>query len=272
MHGTFFDLFLSMKKTIVTAFAICLINSHLPAQDSSLRKISNNAFTTNEVLEYRVHYGFIDAGEASLEISPDIKTFANRRIYHVVGTGKTKGAFDWFFKVRDRYESYIDSASIFPWYFVRRVDEGGYKISQNVTFNHYKNIAISEKKTITVPHGTQDIVSAYYYARTLNFDTAKANDVYSFNAYLDDEVIPMNIKFLGREKVKTSLGTFNCIKFRPVLLIGRVFKEEEDMTIWVTDDKNKIVVRAQAEILVGSVKMDLKDYSGLANPLLAKVK
>ncbi|MEO5569519.1 MAG: DUF3108 domain-containing protein [Bacteroidia bacterium] len=261
-----------MKNILVAAFAISLIGSDLSAQDSTLRKISNSAFTTNEVLEYRVHYGFIDAGEARLEIGPDIKTFANRSIYHVVGTGKTKGAFDWFFKVRDRYESYIDSAAIVPWYFVRRVDEGGYHINQNVTFNHHKNIAISEKKTIHIPHATQDIISAYYYSRTLNFDTAKVNDIYSFNAYLDDEVIPMNIKFLGREKVKTGLGTFNCIKFRPVLLVGRVFKEEEDMTIWVTDDKNKIVVRAQAEILVGSVKMDLKDYSGLANPLLSKIK
>jgi len=261
-----------MKKISVAVFALCLISSNLISQDSTLRRVHNTAFTTNEVLEYRVHYGFIDAGEARLEIVPDIKTFANRSVYHVVGTGKTKGAFDWFFKVRDRYESYIDSASIFPWYFVRRVDEGGYHINQNVTFNHYKNIAISEKKTITVPHGTQDIISAYYFARTLNFDTAKVNDIYSFNAYLDDEVIPMNIKVLGKEKIKTNLGTFNCIKFRPVLLVGRVFKDDEGMTIWITDDKNKIVVRAQAEILVGSVKMDLKNYSGLANPLLAKIK
>jgi Protein of unknown function (DUF3108) len=261
-----------MKKISIAIFALSLISTNLFSQDSTLRNVRNTAFTTNEVLEYRVHYGFIDAGEARLEIIPDIKTFANRSVYHVVGTGKTKGAFDWFFKVRDRYESYIDSASIFPWYFVRRVDEGGYHINQNVTFNHYKNIAISEKKTIPVPHEVQDIVSAYYYARTINFDTTKVNDIYSFSSYLDDEVINMSIKFLGREKVKTGLGTFNCIKFRPVLLVGRVFKDEEDMTIWITDDKNKVVVRAQAAILVGSVKMDLKNYSGLANPLLAKIK
>jgi uncharacterized protein DUF3108 len=261
-----------MKKIFIAVFTFSIFHLNLSAQDSTLRKLNNSAFARSEVLEYRVHYGFIDAGEARLEIAPEIKMFANRSVYHIVGTGKTKGAFDWFFKVRDRYESYIDSASIIPWYFVRRVDEGGYKISQNVTFNHYKNIAISEKATINIPRETQDIISAYYYARTLNFDTAKVNDIFSFNAYLDDEVIKMSIKYLGREKVKTNLGTFNCIKFRPVLLVGRVFKEEEDMTIWVTDDKNKIVVRAQASILVGSVKMDLKNYSGLANPLLAKIK
>jgi hypothetical protein len=261
-----------MKKISISLFTFMLLNLNLPAQDTVLRTVHNTAFVKGEVLEYRMHYGFIDAGEARLEIIPDPKVFANRSVYHIVGTGKTKGAFDWFFKVRDSYESYIDSASIFPWYFIRHVDEGGYHINQNVTFNHYKNIAISEKKTISVPHEVQDIVSAYYYARTLSFDTAKVNDIYSFSSYLDDEVIPMNIKFLGREKIKTNLGTFNCIKFRPVLLVGRVFKDEEGMTIWITDDKNKIVVRAQADVLVGSVKMDLKDYSGLANPLLAKIK
>ena len=261
-----------MKRISILSFLFYLAVSKSFAQDSTLRTISNEAFSTNEVLEYRVHYGFIDAGEARLEVMPQTATFANRKVYHVVGTGQTKGAFDWFFKVRDRYESYIDSQAILPWYFVRRVDEGGYKINQNVTFNHYKNTAISEKATISVPHHVQDLVSAYYFARTLNFDTAKTGDVYPFSAYLDDEVINMSIKYLGKEKVKTKLGTFNCIKFCPVLLVGRVFKDSDDMTIWVTDDKNRIVVRAEASIIVGSVKMDLKDYSGLANPLLAKIK
>lgn len=270
--GTFFDSVNSMKKISISIFLLGLISFNLLGQDSTFRTIRNEAFTTNEILQYRVHYGFIDAGEARLEILPELKNFGSRRVYHIVGTGKTKGAFDWFFKVRDRYESFIDSQAIIPWYFVRRVDEGGYKISQNVTFNRYKNIAVSEKTTIAVPQNVQDLVSAYYYARTLNFDTAKVNDVFPFNAYLDDEVINMNIKYIGKEKIKTRLGTFNCIKFRPVLLVGRVFKDDEGMTLWVTDDKNRIVVRAQAEILIGSVKMDLKDYSGLANPLLAKIK
>ena len=273
MHcGTFFDSTLNMKKLSIAIFAFSLIHFKIVAQDSTFRTIRNQAFTTSEVLQYRVHYGFLDAGEARLEIQSVVTPFANRKVYHIVGTGKTKGAFDWFFKVRDSYESYIDSLAIFPLYFVRRVNEGGYKISQNVTFNHYKNTAISEKKTIAVPPNIQDLVSSYYYARTLNFDTAKVNDVYPINSYLDDEVIPMSLKYIGKEKVKVSAGTFNCIKFRPVLLVGRVFKDQEGMTIWVTDDKNRIVVRVQAEILVGSVKMDLKEYSGLANPLLAKIK
>lgn len=261
-----------MKKISIAFLLFISLSGNVSAQDTTLRKIHHQAFTKGEVLEYRVHYGFMSAGEARLEITNEVKQFANRPIYHVIGTGKSVGAFDWFFKVRDTYESNIDSAAILPWYFVRRVNEGGYKISQNVTFNNYKNTAISEKKTITVPKNIQDIVSVYYYARTLNFDTAKVNDVYPMQTYLDDEVINLSLKYLGKEKIKVGAGTFNCIKFRPILLVGRVFKDQEGMTIWVTDDKNKVVVRAEAEILVGSVKMDLKNFSGLANPATAKVK
>lgn len=262
-----------MKKFIRAAVCICFLVSTLPvtAQDK-FRTIKNEAFKAGEILQYRIHYGFMDAGEAVLEVKEQLQPMGTRKCYHVVGTGKTKGAFDWFFKVRDRYESYIDTESLMPWVFIRRVDEGGYTINQNVTFNHYKNTATSDKLTIPVPDYIQDLVSSFYYARTLDFTNATIGDVFPINAYLDDEVFAMNIKFVGREKIKTNFGTFNCIKFRPMLLEGRVFKEEEGMTVWVTDDKNRIVVRAEAEILVGSIKMDLKGYSGLANPLSSKSK
>jgi hypothetical protein len=172
--------------------------------------------------------------------------------------------------VRDRYESYIDKSALVPWIFIRRIDEGGYVKNQDVSFNHFNNTATSNKLTIPVPENVQDLVSAFYYARTLDFNHAKIGDVFPINAYLDDEVFAMNIKFVGKEKIKTRFGTFNCIKFRPVVLQGRVFKEEEDMTVWVSDDDNRIIIRAEAKILVGSIKMDLKGYSGLANTLTSK--
>lgn len=263
----------SMKKIILTvALSVTGIFSYLSAEDHVFRKFPNTAFTVNELLEYRVHYGLINAGIARLEILPDVKEFNGRKVYHAVGTGRTTGMFDWFFKVRDRYESYIDTQALVPLQFIRRVNEGGYIINQDVTFDHRSNKATSQKATIDVPDNIQDLVSAYYFARNLNFDTAKAGTIYPLITYLDDEVINLNLKFIGKEKVSVTAGTFNCLKFRPVILQGRVFKEEDDLTIWISDDKNKVVVRAEAEILVGSVKMDLKSYSGLANPLTSKMK
>ncbi len=239
---------------------------------TDFRKVENRAFKTGEKLDFRIHYGFLDAGEAHLEVKSEIRPISSRKCFHIVGTGFTTGAFDWFFKVRDRYETYLDVDAIMPWVFIRRIEEGGYIKNQDVTFNHFKKTATSNKLTIPVPDYVQDLVSAFYYARTLDFKNAYPGKVFSINAYLDDEVFSMNIKFIGRERIKTQLGTFNCIKFRPMLLEGRVFKEEEDMTVWITDDENKIVIRAAAEILVGSLQMDLSGYSGLANPLSSLVQ
>jgi hypothetical protein len=255
---------MNLKNLILLSFV--LLSFHSIAQ-VPLRKVNNEAFDVNEVLEYRVHYGFIDAGEARLEIFPDMKKIGNRNCYHVLGSGKSTGAFDWFFKVRDHYESYIDAEAIVPWLFIRKIEEGGYKKSQNVSFNHYKGLATSEKKSINTPNNIQDLISAFYYSRTLPFETATPGDTFSITTYLDDETFPVVVKYIGKETIKTKLGTFRCIVFKPFLLQGRVFKEQEGMTIWVTDDKNKIPVRAQANVLVGSVSMDLKSYKGLVNPI-----
>ncbi len=253
-------------RILFLAFFIFIISSQVVAGQKTLRTIKNVAFQRGEVLKFRIHYGFIDAGEAILEVKKDVRTFAGRDCYHVVGTGRTLGAFDWFFKVRDRYESVIDEQSMIPWLFIRRVDEGGYKINQNVSFNHYKDSATSEKATIAIPENTQDIVSAFYYARTIDFTNAKVGDQYEITGYLDDATLPLNLKFLGREELKTKKGTFRCVKLRPMLQEGRVFKEQEDMTVWISDDKNRIPIRVQTNILIGSIKMDLTDYENLLNP------
>jgi hypothetical protein len=226
----------------------------------------NTTFTAGEVLNYRVHYGIIDAGEARIEVLPEIKTIGNRPCYHVVGTGRSLGAFDMFFKVSDRYESFIDSTGLVPWLFIRRVNEGGYKINQTVSFNHYNKVVTSQKSTLNMPEQLQDLISAFYYARNENFAQMKPGQILELKAWLDEEIIPLNLKFIGRETINTKFGKVNCIVLRPGLLEGRVFKSNEDLTLWISDDENKIPVRAQANILVGSIKMDLKSYSGLIAP------
>ena len=256
-----------MRRGIAFNIALFVLLTNFSFAQSILPRINNVAFIPGEVLEYRVHYGFIDAGEARLEVSKQYKDFGGRACYHVIGTGKSMGAFDWFFKVRDSYESYIDTQALVPWLFIRRVNEGGYIINQNVSFNHFKKTATSEKKPIDTPSRVQDLVSSIYYARTIDFSKAVPGDTFVIHTYLDDETFPLTIKFIGREKVKTKKGTFRCIAFRPMLLEGRVFKEKEGMTVWITDDKNRIPIRAQANLLIGAIKMDLKGYSGLANPV-----
>jgi thioredoxin-related protein len=254
-----------MNHKIISLFFLIFSSIIVCAAQNELRQVKNEAFLPGEILKFRIHYGIVDAGEATIEVKKDLKNFGGRECYHFIGIGKSVGAFDWFFKVRDRYESIVDKEALIPWFFIRRVNEGGYIINQNVTFNHFNDSAKSEKATISVPDNCQDLVSAFYFARTLDFTGAKEGDIFEISGYLDDAIFPMNVKFVGRENIKSKKGTFRCLKLRPMLQEGRVFKDQEDMTIWVSDDKNKIPVRVQTEIAVGSIKMDLVDYENLAN-------
>jgi hypothetical protein len=263
-----------MKRIITLAFLLIGFVAHSSEAQKSLRNVPNQAFKPGEILKFRLHYGIISAGEATLEVKTTPKSMGGRDCYHVVGTGESVGAFNWFFKVRDRYESVIDKTALVPWMFVRRVDEGGFVINENVSFNHYKNTASSNgtrnKKDISrgidnLPEGIQDMVSAFYYARTFDFSNVKEGDIFPIQGLIDNEVVPLNIKFIGREEIETKKGTFRCLKFRPMLQEGRVFKDNEDMTVWVSDDKNHLPIRVQTDVLVGSIKMDLVDFENLAN-------
>jgi hypothetical protein len=274
-----------MKTTFKKPFKVILFSiilfsgSAFNAQNNSSPEAfvakKNTAFKKGEILTYRLHYGAIDAGIATLEVTQEEKIFGGRPTYHVVGLGKSTGAFDWFFKVRDRYESYIDQEALVPMAFIRRVDEGGYKINQNYVYNHYKKQVISEGKSFDLPkdmNDVQDMISAFYYARCIDFSNAKAGNIYTVNSFVDNEMFALKIKYIGKETISTSLGKFKCIKFRPVIQKGRIFKDEEDLNVWISDDDNRIPIRAQANILVGSIKMDLNDYKGLANPIARVTK
>lgn len=237
-------------------------------QAQGLRSVNNAAFKRGEKLTYRVHYGFIDAVTATLEITDENKKFADRNTLHVVGVGKSKGSFDMFFKVRDRYESYMDETALVPWYFGRRVDEGGYSMSQDYAFNHFKKTVNTGKKIVTIIENTQDMISGFYYARTLDLSSAKKDQLFTVPSIVDGEMFNLQIKFKGRETIKTKFGKIKCLKFVPVLQKGRIFKHEEDLQVWITDDKNHIPIYAKAEILFGSIKLDLIKYEGLVTPFV----
>lgn len=242
-----------------------IIPDNFPAKE--LPVMSNSAFKAGEILSYRLHYGVMDAGVILMEVKPEVMEISGRKVYHIVGNGYSKGTFDWFFKVRDRYESFVDKDAMLPWMFVRRVNEGGYIINQDYTFNHYTNkVDVGGGEKIDVPAGTQDMISAFYSARNLDLSTAKEGDIFTINSIVDKEIWPLKIRYVGKEKITCDIGTFNCVKFRPIVQKGRIFKREDDLNVWLTDDKNHIPLRAQAKLVVGSVKLDITSAKNLANP------
>jgi len=242
------------------------------AEQKTLRTIANVPFKEGEVLEYLIHIGVIDAGTARIELKAAKKTIQGRKVLHSVGIGKSKGMFEYLFKIRDRYETFIDSEGVFPWLFIRRVDEGGYKINQDYKFFQHKNQIDNGKGQIfETPEYLQDMLSAFYYARTIDFSKAKKGDVFTINSFVDNQVFPLKIKFVGIENVETKTGVYNCYKFNPVVQSGRIFKNENDLNVWITNDGNKIPIMAEANILFGSIKAEIIHYEGLGSPV-ARVK
>jgi hypothetical protein len=241
-----------------------------PIQDGKLRVLNTTAFKRGETIKYGVRYGIFDAGEVIITVTDENKLIVGRNTYHIVGTGTSKGTVDFFFRVRDKYESYIDEQALAPWVFIRSIQEGGFKASQNYIYNQFRNTVDAEGKQYTVADYSQDMISAFYYARCINYSNAKEGDIFTIPAFVDREMFLLKIKYIGKETIKTDFGKVPCIKFRPVLQKGRIFKNEEDLNVWISDDLNRIPVRVEAKILVGSIKMELTDFSNLANASVIK--
>ena len=236
----------------------------------SLRNLHSNAFKPGERLSYTISYGFIDAGEATLSVT-EITKRAGRPVYHTVGTGRSVGMAEWFFKTRDRYESFIDTEAIVPWEFIRDVNEGGHKINRHLIFDQLAQKVVDKaapaKGEFTFEPYAQDMLSAFYYARSIKTDTLEPGDMISFNMFLDYEQFPFRLHYLGKEMVKTDKGKVRCLKLRPSLQEGRIFKENEGMTIYVSDDINKVPVLIESELLVGSIKVKLVQAENLIRGL-----
>ena len=234
----------------------------------------NMTTQAGEQLTYAVYYSlagiYVNAGSAVFTNS--LEKLNGKPVYHITADGKSHSSYDWIYKVRDLYETYMDTASLMPVKFVRNVNEGGYKHYENITFNHSAGTAVTSKGVYRVPTCVQDVLSAVYNARNIDFDRYKINDKIPFKMFLDNEVHNMYIRYLGREKVKTKYGTFSTIKFKPLLVQGTIFEGGEKMTVWVTDDANHVPVRIESHIIVGSVKVDMMRYRNLRFPMRSLIK
>lgn len=235
--------------------------------------IKNRVLRSGEHLNFRVYYNlsalWVPAGEADFRAT--LKQLKGKNVYHIVGTGRTYSSYDWIFKVRDKYQTYLDAETMMPLRFLRDVNEGGYSFKNEVSFNRNTREAYSDNKTFKVPACVQDVLSAIYYARNIDYKKYKPGDKIPFSLFLDNEVYHIYIRYLGKERITTRYGTFNTIKIAPLLIQGTIFEGGEDMRVWVSDDENHIPVRVDSPILVGSIKVDLMGYSNLKHPLTALI-
>lgn len=226
------------------------------------------AYGDGEWFKFRIHYGLLTAGYASLQVNNE--KLRGKDVFHVKGAGETVGVSKWFFKVEDDYQSYIDKEKDIPYRFIRKIDEGGHTKDIEIDFDHIRNKALvynkkhNTKEELSFPKETQDMVSAFYYLRNrLDTENIKEGQFVDMNMFFDGENYKFRLKFLGREVLKTTFGKVPCLVFRPYVQAGRVFKESESLTVWVTDDKNKMPMLIKADLAVGSLKATLTEYKGL---------
>ena len=258
----------------IFATVLIVLLSSLSQPTKEFCGVRNTAFQAGEEVTMKVYYStlgvYVGAGEAKFTTA---LTFFNKKpVYHAIAEGTTYPFFDKFFRIRDRYETYIDTATMLPVKFIRNVDEDGYKIYNNVSFNHKAKTAVSTNGVFKVTECIQDVISSVYYARNIDFSKYKKGDKIPFDMFLDDEIYNLYLKYEGKEQVKTRYGRFNAIKFKPLLIKGSIFEGGEKMTVWVSDDPNRIILRAESPIAVGSVKVDMMSYRNLRYPLTSLVK
>jgi hypothetical protein len=228
-----------------------------------------SAFDTGEWFKFKMSYSkWLKAGNATLTIQDG--KINGKDVYHVVGKGWTTGMIKWFFKVEDRYETYIDKKTNVPYRFIRNIDEGGYTKDVEIEFDHVNHKAHNYdkkhnvKKVFDTKPNIQDMVSTFYYLRNrIDASKIKVGDEFKVDMFFDEEIYGFKLKYLGEEIIETDFGRISSLKFRPSVMAGRVFKEEESLTLWVSNDKNKIPLRIKADLRIGSLRADMEAFRGL---------
>jgi len=231
----------------------------------------NYAFKGGEWLKFKMSYSnFLNAGFSTMEVRET--TNNQKEAFHILGKGKSTGIVGLFFNVKDDYQTFMYKESMLPYRFIRKIDEGGYTKDEEILFNHDKNEAtVKNYKHNTVdkhPIGNdiQDLLSSLYFLRNQNLTDLKVGDEIELKMFIDKEVANFKLHYLGKEVIKTKFGKVRSLKFKPMVQTGRVFKEQESLTIWISDDDNKIPLLIKASLAVGSLRADLDEFKGLAHP------
>ena len=263
-----------LRLTALSAIAMLSLSAF--STDSTKYVVrKNESFSTGERLEFRVHVGFISAGEATMTINDEIHEVNNRPCYKIDVFGQTSGFFDFFYTVRDNWGTYLDTASIVPHKFYEDKRENKYRKHEVVEFDHSSDSAIVSRvdkerpiEYFETPRQPQDLISGYYYIRTLDYTKIQKGQIITLDAFYDKKVYDFRVKFLGREIVKTKLGRVNALAFAPIMPKNDLFEEgNETIKVWLSDDQNKIPIKIWAKMFVGAVEIDLTEVHNLKTPL-----
>ncbi len=235
------------------------------------RKVKNSAFDVGERLVFDVSYGFITAGEAVMHVAA-FDTIAGRKTYRVQFTVNSLPSFSWIYRVEDRYLTFIDFESIAPLRFEQHIQEGSYKRDFTAEFDQMAHTARTSEGQYPIPEYVHDILSAFYYVRTVDFSGFKTGDTIKLYNFYKDKSHDLVVKLLGRQDLDVGAGTFRSLVVEPLVTEGGLFKSEGRIVIWLTDDEFKMPIRVNTKVIIGSIDVELREYSGLPGPVKAKIE
>jgi hypothetical protein len=265
-------------KTLLILFlpALMLMSFTQTNRIDDLQKITNTTFLTGEQMSFKLHYGFINAGQAEFKVKPYLVRYNKKECYKIEVKGKTSSAMNLIVKVEDKWSSIIDKETLYPQVFHRDIREGKYRLKENTYFNYEENKVKVEyskkdnkvkKREFETEKRVHDIISGYYYLRNIDFSTMEKYQVVGLDAFLENEFYDIKVRYLGTETIKLPIGKVSAIKLEPVMPDNDLFEGENSVCIWISNDKNRIPLKASADMFVGAVEMDITDYSGLRHPL-----
>lgn len=269
-----------IRLLLFISIFLCLFQHNGSAQCS----VTNKPFKPGEVVNYQAFYnwGFIwiHAGDVQFKVSE--KLYKNEPSYYFEATGNSLKNYDWLYKVRDRYQSFASEETLKPHYFERNTSEGSYNAYEQYFFNHsqhrvYGTIKNNDvpltRDTIAVSNCVFDVLSAIYFCRSLDFDHLKINERLPVTTIIDNKLYNLYIRYLGKEVIENrDKKKYRCYKFIALMVEGTIFKGGEDITVWVTEDDNRVPILVEAKILIGSVKAYFLNASGLKYPISALQK
>lgn len=229
---------------------------------------SNPAYKSGEVLNYQMKYGLIVGGTTTLSLSDSI--YNDKAVLFSSATAQTTGIADVLYEVKDTYQSWFNVVTNLPYKQSRDIHEGRYTQYNQVTYNRKNNTVTSNLTGVhEVPAKIMDLVSTFYYLRRVDFSKINEGDVITVNMYLADEITPFHLKYSGKKVIRTKFGKIRCVKISPQVIVGRMFKKQDDLTIWLSDDENCLPILVEMDIrIVGAVLLKLNNYENTISPLL----
>jgi len=248
-----------------------LVADTTAAADTTFRVVPQKAFAVGERLVFDVGYSFIVAGEAVMSI-PEIDTVQGRSCYRILFTVNSTPTFSWIYKVEDHYESLVDVKGLFPWKFIQKIREGKYRRDFEADFDQRNHVARAGDKQYPIPPYVHDIISAFYFARTLDYSTFRPGQKMPLENFYKDTTYPLAIKFLGYQRIDVEAGTFDCVIVEPLIREGGLFKSDGRIIIWLSNDDRKLPIKVSTKVAIGSIDAELREYSGINGELKARVK